>query len=232
MIDIHSHILPHIDDGAKSFQESIAMAKLAVADGVEIMVATPHLNEKMYDPETIISRAEHLQYLLEKQSIPLTIMTGADVNVVFKPEQVRDFTINDTEYILIEFPHSRLLNNARDIVQSFVREGMKPIITHPERNPSITDNPELLLDLLGENIYVQVTSGSVTGEFGRKIKSCANYLLKKGVVDVLASDSHSSSWRKPGLSEGLKAAAEIIGDEAAQKLVFNNPLKIIAGNRF
>ncbi len=230
MIDIHSHILPYIDDGAKSFDEAVAMARLAVADGVKVMVATPHLNESIYSPAKISGRVEHLTYLLRKKNIPLTIMIGADVNVVFRAEQVGDFTINGTKYILIEFPHSRLLKNASDIVQSYVQTGLKPIITHPERNPSITANPDLLFDLLGDNIYVQVTSGSLTGEFGRKVQACANHLLRAGEVELLASDAHSSTWRQPGLSKGMKAAAEIVGEAAAHKMVSSNPFKIISGN--
>ncbi|WP_035248005.1 tyrosine-protein phosphatase [Desulfogranum mediterraneum] len=229
MIDIHCHILPDIDDGPRTFEESLAMARLAAADGVVVVVATPHLNEKLYPQLEISRRASWLRHLLRTEKIPLSILCGADVNVVFAAEQVKDFTINDTDYILVEFPHTHLPGNAREILFQYRVNGLKPIITHPERNPSIMARPELLLELLNEGIYVQLTAGSVTGDFGRDAQRCAHHLLRAGVVDVLASDGHSSSYRKPLLSGGMEAAAEIVGREAAREMVFSNPVKIISG---
>jgi protein-tyrosine phosphatase len=229
MIDLHCHILPDIDDGPKTLNESMAMARMAAADGIAVIVATPHVNEKLYDPVEITRRVSLLNLQLRKEDIPLTIMPGADVSVVFKPAQVQGFTINDTEYILVEFPHSHLPATAKDILSQFVGHGYKPIITHPERNPSISANPELLLNLSGENIYVQVTAGSLTGEFGKKAQQCAQYLLRAGVVDVIATDAHSAKYRKPILSKGMQAAAEIVGLPEAQRMVFGTPVKIISG---
>lgn len=229
MIDIHCHILPDIDDGPKTFDESMAMARMAAADGIAGIVATPHLNEKMYDHVEISRRVSWLNHLLRQEKIPLSIMRGADVSVVFKPTELQGFTVNDTEYILVEFPHTHLPKNSKDILFDFTANGYKPIITHPERNPSISGNPKLLLDLLGEGIYVQVTAGSLTGEFGKGAQQCAQHLLRAGVVDVIASDAHSSTWRKPQLSSGMKAAAEIVGVDAAQRMVFGTPVKIISG---
>jgi protein-tyrosine phosphatase len=229
MIDIHCHILPDIDDGPKNFDESMAMARMAAADGIAGIVATPHLNEKLYDPAEITRRVAWLNHLLRKEKIPLSIMRGADVSVVFKPTDVQGFTINDTEYILVEFPHTHLPKNSDDILYQFIVNGYKPIITHPERNPSISANPKLLLDLLGDDIYVQVTAGSLTGEFGKESQQCAQHLLRAGVVDVIATDAHSATWRKPLLSSGMQAAAEIVGVDAAQRMVFGTPAKIISG---
>lgn len=232
MIDIHCHILPDIDDGPRTFEESVAMARMAAEDGVDVIVATPHVNEKLYDPAEISRRASWLRHLIRKENIPLTLLTGADVNTVFAPQQVNQFTINETDYILVEFPHTHLPATAKNILFQFRIHGMKPIITHPERNPSIKSNPDLLLELLDDGIFVQVTAGSVVGEFGRGAKKCAHYLLKKGVVDVLASDGHSTKYRKPLLSQGIKGASTIIGEEQARKLVFTNPMKIIANMSF
>lgn len=229
MIDIHCHILPDIDDGPKNFDESMAMARMAAADGIAGIVATPHLNVKMYDPVEISRRVYWLNHLLRQEKIPLSIMRGADVSVVFRPTELQGFTINDTEYILVEFPHTHLPKNSKDILFDFTANGYKPIITHPERNPSISGNPKLLLDLLGEGIYVQVTAGSLNGEFGKGVQQCAQHLLRAGVVDVIASDAHSYTWRKPQLSSGMKAAAEIVGVDAAQRMVFGTPAKIISG---
>ena len=229
MIDIHCHILPDIDDGPKTFAESVAMARIAAQDGIACIVATPHLNEKLYDPVEITRRVAWLNHLLRQEKLPLTIMAGADVSVVFRPDQVAGFTINETSYILVEFPHSHLPKNAKDILFQFVVSGYKPIITHPERNPTITGNPRALLDLLGDDMYVQITAGSLTGEFGKDCRQCAVHLLQAGAVDVIASDGHSTTYRKPVLSGGMQVAAEVVGAEAAQRMVFSTPARIIAG---
>jgi len=229
MIDLHCHILPDIDDGPKTFDQSVAMARMAAADGIAVIVATPHLNEKLYDPAEIEQRVSRLNQLLQTERIPISIMAGADVSVVFKPDQVRGFTINETDYILVEFPHTHLPKFAAEILAQFVASGFKPIITHPERNPSINAQPKLLLDLLAEHIYVQVTAGSLTGDFGLAPQQCAQHLLRAGVVDIIATDAHSATWRKPLLSPGARAAAEIVGQQAAQRMVFGTPMRIISG---
>jgi len=229
MIDIHCHILPDIDDGPKTFEESVAMAKMAAEDGIAAIVATPHLNEKLYDPAEISRRVHWLNHLLRTEKVPVSILQGADVSVVFRPKQVQGFSINDTEYILIEFPHTHLPWNAREIISNFIDYGYKPIITHPERNPTIKTNPKALLEVLMDSCYVQVTAGSLVGEFGKTAKDCAVYLLKAGVVDVLATDAHSTTFRKPCLSAGLAVAEQIVGTDCAQQMVFGTPAKVIAG---
>jgi protein-tyrosine phosphatase len=229
MIDIHCHILPDIDDGPKTFDESVAMARMAVDDGITGIVATPHLNEVLYNPVEISRRVFWLRHLLRKEKIPVSVMPGADVSVLFKPDQIEGFTINGTRYILIEFPHTHLPRNADEILFQFLVKGYKPIITHPERNPSISNHPDLLTHLLGDNMYVQITAGSLTGNFGKDARRCAEHLLRAGVVDVIATDAHSIGHRKPRLSEGMRAAAEIVGPERARQMVFDTPTKIISG---
>jgi protein-tyrosine phosphatase len=229
MIDIHCHILPDIDDGPKTFDQSVAMARMAAEDGIAAIVATPHLNERLYDPNEISRRVYWLNHLLRINKVPVSILRGADVSVLFRPKQLEGFTINDTRYILVEFPPTRLPRSAAEILLQFVVNGLKPIITHPERNPSISANPHLLPQLLGDNMYVQITSGSLTGEFGKDAQKCAEHLLRAGVVDVIATDAHSTTYRKPRLSSGFQAAADIIGLESAKRMVFGNPMKIISG---
>ncbi len=227
MIDIHCHILPDIDDGPKTFEESVAMAKIAAKDGITVTVATPHLNKKLYDHAEISRRVFWLRHLLRKEKVDLQIVTGADVSTIFSSENLHKFTINSSSYILIEFPHSHLPLNAKDILYQYRIHGFNPIITHPERNPSIMNKPKILLDLLQDGVYVQVTAGSLLGEFGQESLHCVNFLMEKGVVDVLATDAHSASWRKPILSEGLRAAIDIVGVEEAMKMVWGTPKKII-----
>ena len=229
MIDIHCHILPDIDDGPKTFDESLAMARIAAEDGITGIVATPHLNERLYSPAEISRRVSSLRLMLRKENIPLSIMMGADVSVLFRPDQVEGFIINGTNYILIEFAHSHLPRNADAILFQFLVKGFWPIITHPERNPSISADPNLLRQLLGDKIYVQITAASLTGDFGNEARHCAEYLLRAGVVDVIATDAHSSTKRKPILSEGMRAAAKFVGPQRARQMVVDAPTKIIRG---
>ena len=229
MLDIHCHILPDIDDGPKTFDESVAMVRMAAADGITGIVATPHLNEELYDPVEISRRVSWLRHLLRKENIGVSIMHGADVSVLFRPDQVEGFTLNGTRYILLEFPHTHLPRNADEILFQFLVKDYKPIITHPERNPSISANPQLLKNLVCDNMYVQITAGSLIGKFGRDAQQCAEHLLREGLVDVIATDAHSTGHRKPRLSDGMHAAAKIVGPDRAREMVFETPSKIVAG---
>lgn len=229
MIDIHCHILPGIDDGPSGFSQAVKMAKIAVRDGISKIVATPHIVDDKQSIENINKCLNQLNSLLKEQNIELEVIKGGENSAILDPSLFKNFTISNTSYVLIEFPHSHLPKSAIDILFRIKNAGYSPIISHPERNQSIIENPELLLKLLDVNVLVQVTADSLTGEFGREIKMSARYLLKKGVVNVLATDAHDASFRKPILSAGLKAAAKILGKEKASRLVYKNPAAIIRG---
>ncbi len=229
MIDIHCHILPDIDDGPQTFDESLEMARIAADDGIRVIVATPHVNEVLYDTVEVSRRASWLKHLLRLEKVGVQLATGGDVSTIFCSDQVKGFTINHTDYILVEFPHSHLPINAAEILFNYLINGLNPIITHPERNPSIARDPRLLFDLLQDGVYVQITAGSIVGEFGQDARLCAVELLRVGVVDVIATDAHSSTWRRPILSKGVRAAARIVGEEKAHQMVQGTPEKILAG---
>lgn len=229
MIDIHCHILPGIDDGAKTMDEAVAMATLAAADGILTIVATPHVNNTLHPPEEIALLVQELNTELRQRKIAVNIVAGADVSSLIPAQHAAGYAINGSRYMLLEFPHTHLPKTARDTLFQLNTHGITPIITHPERNPSIASDPGLLLDLLTSNALVQVTADSLTGEFGDQARQCAEYLLKKNAVHFIASDAHSTTSRRPQLSHGLKAAAKIIGDIAAERLVMTNPLAVVSG---
>lgn len=228
MIDIHCHILPAIDDGPTDLDAAVAMARLAVADGITTIVATPHLNNQIYDQREIGDRLAVLAEAVQREGLTLQLFAGADVSAMLPPPALRPFTLSRSRYLLVEFPHAYLPGNAREILYDFVAHGFWPIITHPERNGSVVRNPELLLDLLGDTIFVQLTAGSLTGDFGPAAEACAHHLLRRGAVHFLATDAHSSIRRPPLLSAGLAVAAEIIGREEAMRLVTHNPAAVLA----
>jgi protein-tyrosine phosphatase len=223
MIDLHCHILPGIDDGPVDMQTSIDMARIAAEDGIETIVATPHIKDILHSTFKLGALVFRLNNHLEHQNIPVNVLLGADVFALLNPSCLKDYTINNSRYILIEFPHNYLPSNSKEILFALAMQGFCPIITHPERNLAIMKKVDLLLDMLHSNVLVQITAGSLTGEFGRDEQACANYLLQKDAVHFIATDAHSTDIRRPVLSDGLKRAEKIIGKERAKKLVCDNP---------
>ena len=229
MIDIHCHILHGIDDGPSTIEESIEMARIAYRDGITKIVATPHIRDSRHHGGVIVEKVNLLNTLLRDKHIPVEILQGADVSAQIAGGGLSDYTINQTKYILIEFPHMFLPKNARDLLFRMRAGGYYPIITHPERNLSVISHPELLFEMLETGTFVQVTAESLTGSFGIDIQQCACHLLKKGVVTFLATDAHSSTQRPPVLSDGLRVAEKKIGKEKAAALVTTNPEKVLRG---
>ncbi len=233
MIDIHCHILPGIDDGSKDFEESIKMAFFAAEEGVRTIVATPHVDDDSLNSETINDLTMALNHKLKVLSIPIEIIPGAEISYVLPEEFIKNYTINNNGYVLIEFPHSHLPAGAVEKLLAITSHGMKPIIAHPERNPSVIKNPGLLSDLAAETgAAVQVTAASIAGDFGRRIQMCSHHLLKKGIVDLIASDAHSMRFRPPSMNRGLRAAGRLIGRKHVEKLTIENPKAVINGLSF
>jgi protein-tyrosine phosphatase len=229
MVDIHCHILPGIDDGPNDIHESIHMSEIAARDGITTIVATPHVNNALTPLEEIKERIDQLNGSLIDRGIPVEVLQGADVSALIDISLLEGYTINNTKYILIEFPGSHIPLNAGEIIFTLVIKGYRPIISHPERNPSIIRDPGILDGLIQTGALVQVTAESLTGDFGPDIQECVSALLKKGTVNFIATDAHSSSWRRPVLSGGLRMAEKILGKEKAYALVSTNPRAVLAG---
>ncbi len=231
MIDIHCHILPNLDDGPKEISQSIDMARQAAEDGIRTIVATPHIKPPFLPPERILFSLSILNSRLAALGVPITILAGGDVNALLLPPAPGRYVLHKGPYMLLEFPHSHLPSNAREILFGLCARGLVPVITHPERNAGILRNPGRFLDLLDSNIMVQLTAGSLTGYFGRDVAECARFLLRKGVVNFLATDAHATAYRRPILSAGLAVAERVVGKLAARKLVSDNPAAVVAGER-
>ena len=229
MIDIHCHILPGLDDGPCKLDDSLEMAKIAVADGIVRIVATPHINGILHPPALLRERVSLFNETLKNQGIPLEVLPGADASALLDPEILRRYTLNGTDYVLFEFPHSHIPQNAPEQVFKAILAGLKPIITHPERNPTVILRPQVLFDLVEAGALVQCTAESLTGFFGPEVMDCCLFLLKRHSVHFLASDAHSPRHRRPVLSGSVIAAGKIIGRSAARRLVENNPAAVISG---
>ncbi|MEA3545303.1 MAG: CpsB/CapC family capsule biosynthesis tyrosine phosphatase [Thermodesulfobacteriota bacterium] len=228
MIDIHCHILPAIDDGPADLDEALAMARIAAASGTRQIVATPHNGEVLHPPELLSARVTEFNALLQEHGIDLEVLVGAENVFFLSCDLFSHYCINGGRYLLIEFPHDHLPAQANTIIFELLGRGLLPIIAHPERNGSIVQQPNRLLELAAQGALVQLTAGSLAGSFGATVQRCARYLLKQGVVNFLASDGHSATWRPPDLLPGLKVAEKLIGKKTAHKMVVDNPRYVLA----
>jgi protein-tyrosine phosphatase len=178
MIDVHSHILPGLDDGAESMEEALEMARLAVADGIRVMVATPHLfKRKIVELDAINEKRVILEHIdtyrdrLAVEGIALEILPGCEVPLTIEALSLlaedRGLTVNDGKrYILLELPHFSIPPYLEDICFRLQCQGITPIITHPEKHPSIQESPDRLGRLIDQGCLAQLTAGSLTGGFG------------------------------------------------------------------
>ena len=188
MIDLHCHILPGVDDGPQSVDEAVAMAKIAVNDGITHIAATPHILPNSYQAAELLEVFNQLNQQLLDHSVPLTLVMGAEVSFQTPPSMLKGYTINNTAYVLIEFPHSHLPVNAGQIIFNLRVNGYLPIIAHPERNLSVVNDPASIIKLLGDGVYLQVTAASIAGAFGSQVQRCAVKLLKSGKAHLLGTE--------------------------------------------
>lgn len=236
MIDIHCHILPGIDDGAETIEESLEMARMAVADGIRTIVATPHQQNGVYtnSAERIRQHVEQLRTALKEADIPLEILPGADVhidvNTADKIKAGEIMTVNQTgRYFLLEFPAHTVPPNIEKITFDLLLKNITPILTHPERIAEVQENPQRIYDLVASGVLSQITAMSLSGGFGRRAKKCAKTLVQHNLAHIIASDAHSTSSRPPILSEGVKVAGGIVGEDFATAMVTSIPQQIIKG---
>lgn len=231
MVDIHCHILPQVDDGAKSWEIAMEMCRLAAADGIDHMVATPHANERyVYDRAALEATLSKLSQQAREPSFSL----GCDFhfnyenlqNALADPAQ---FAIGETCYMLVELSNWSVPPQVKDYFLRLGEAGIVPVLTHPERNPILQKDPVQVLELVELGALVQITASSLTGNWGETAQKMARWLLQHDTVHVLATDAHDDRNRPPLLSPGAEAAAQICGTEIAEALVDENPRAIVSG---
>lgn len=233
MVDIHCHILPNIDDGARSWEVSEQMCAIAVADGITHIVATPHANPQFeYDRNKF---SELLAELHRRAGGKLKFTLGCDFHISFENVETLfadpgRFLISNTKYLLIELNDYSIPPNYQQLLFRMRSElGVTPILTHPERHPILQSQPEQVLRWVQAGCLVQVTANSLTGNWGRRAKAAALWLLKKRAIHVLATDAHDTRHRPPILSQAREIAAAEVGAAVAAKLVADNPRAIVEG---
>jgi len=208
MIDIHSHIIPEVDDGSSSIEESIKMLKIAREDGVKSIVATPHIfsqHSRIKNIEDLQPTFMELKKSAAEHNVKIDILPGAEVFFVSdlreKLMAYRDvLTINNSDYFLLEFPTDIVFPGSKEYIFELGADGFIPIICHPERNLAFQQNPQLLYQLLQAGALSQIDAGSIRGDFGITAYSTSMDLLKFNLAHIIASDCHDLEFQVPGLS--------------------------------
>ncbi len=231
MIDLHSHILPNLDHGAHDWEEALAMGRIAVADGITVMAATPHVSDVFPNSTAgILAAVEELRERLADAAIPLEMVAGGDYHIdpSLGPDNVLTLN-NNGRYFLLEFPYQVMPPNSDIFVEGLTKKGLTPIVTHPERIFTLHGSEDRLAALISKGALVQVTAGSLAGDFGPDCLRSAVRMLKKGWIHIIATDAHWADDRPPVLSAGRRAAVRYVGEEGARRLVIDNPRAIIEG---
>jgi len=235
MIDLHNHLLPGIDDGAPDLDTALQLAEMAVRHGTTHLVCTPHIHPGRYDntPSTINQALALFQQGLNQHDIPLQVAAAAEVR--FGMELmigVKNKSIpflgqwQGQNVMLLEFPHGEMPFGAERLTAWLLQQSIIPMIAHPERNKGLMRDPNKLNPFIQQGCLLQVTAGSVAGDFGEVAQELAVQWLEKNWVTILASDAHNLEHRPPILTTGLAAASEILGEDAARRLVIDNPWQI------
>ncbi|MEO8290517.1 MAG: CpsB/CapC family capsule biosynthesis tyrosine phosphatase [Gaiellaceae bacterium] len=232
MIDLHAHLLPGLDDGARTFEESRALANRAAAEGITAIAATPHVRADYPTTADVMERAvEDLRTHFRESGIDVEVLHGAEVDLDYaanlEVEELRRLTLAQSgRYLLVECPYGGWPLGIGHSLAELRRAGLTPILAHPERNREIQARTSLLAELVEGGALVQVTSASLDGRLGRSSKATAERLLREGLVHLLASDAHTPDTRDAGLLAAVKAVRD---EKLADYLTVSVPAAIVAG---
>ncbi|RMD86485.1 MAG: hypothetical protein D6813_14870 [Calditrichaeota bacterium] len=233
MIDIHSHVLPKIDDGPQSWEESMAMIRLAQEDGIEEIAITHHiLSNLAYErEEEIIIKFQELQKRIKAENLKIKIHLGSEIYA--QPDMELFHTIstynNNKKYFLVEFPMQGIPKFVADRFFDLVLDGMVPIIAHPERNMSIIKDPQLAFDFVQRGALLQTNAGSLVGRHGDRVRTTAFILMNSQLVHIVASDGHNVHRRPIKLSDAWQVVCQHWGEDRAHLLFRENPRKVLQG---
>lgn len=233
MIDLHSHLIYGVDDGSKDGITSLNMARQYVKSGFKDVVCTPHyLGEGLSKSiESIEKNFESLKKLLKENDIELNLHLGNEVymslDIVKDLFDHKYLTLNDSKYILIEFPANDVPLYSDDVFYELELKGYIPIIAHPERNSRIIEDPQILYKFLARGALAQLNLHSLTGLYGERAYKTANRLLKHNLIQLIGTDSHSDRVRSPKVSDALKKLENVISKDDFVKLTEINPKKVL-----
>ena len=235
MVDIHCHILPGLDDGSDNFEESLRMARLAVNGGTTAVVTTPHSNipgsYQNYFGKEYAEKFKEFNLRLKAENIPLKIYPGneifADENVVELVKNKKLLTLNNSDYLLVEFDFVEHSASVYDKLETYIAEGFIPVVAHPERYAFVIEDDFAPYRLKEMGCLLQVNKGSLKGSFGRGAYYVSHEILRRELADVVASDAHSPYMRTPYLADAYEMISEIYSEDYAELLLTENPENIL-----
>jgi protein-tyrosine phosphatase len=232
MIDLHTHILPGIDDGARTLEDAIGMAWAAVADGIRAVAATPHVRDdwptSAADMERLVA---DVREALESAGIPLQVLPGGEIALDrldrLEARELERFGLGgNPDFLLVEFPYYGWPLGLAHRVTELRSRGVTAVLAHPERNADVQARPERLRPFVADGALCQITAASIDGRLGRRPRAAGLELVEAGLAHLLASDAHTPDVR--GI--GMGAAARALGDDAlARWLTYDVPAAIVAG---
>jgi protein-tyrosine phosphatase len=239
MIDIHCHLLPGIDDGPATLEDALALARALVADGITQVVATPHVYPGRYESRRSSIGEEHQAFvnLLRKEDIPLTVLWAGEVRLT--PEALDLMVMDELPFLgevggfrimLLEMPDGQVPLGAERFVKHLLSAHIRPVLVHPERNRGVMENIERLAPLVEIGCFVQVTAGSLVGQFGAKAQAVAAELLERSWVQAVASDAHNLSGRRPRMRDASDWLIKHHGAAVARELTVLGPVGLCANN--
>lgn len=233
MIDIHCHILPQVDDGSKSLEESIEMAKIAQSEGIKNIINTSH-----YHPDFKYKSGEELRKIikdfnekLKMENIDIEILLGNELyftdDLLCNFEKLEFHSLNNSKYILVEFSPNNFPKNLVDIVYELNLKNYVPILAHVERYPKVQENPNIIYDCINEGALVQINGASIMGKNGREAEKASKIFLENNMVHFIATDAHSSTKRRPLIKEVYVYISKQYGEETAKKIFKENQQSIL-----
>ena len=241
MYDLHAHILPGVDDGPSTIEDSIAIARIATAGGTRVMLATPHRKDvtELSSVQHIRDLTAKLQRRIHDENIPLTLTLGMENHIDDAlPEDAaagKALTMNGSRYILVEMPFFGSIAEhdfVEDALLGIQAQGLTPVFAHPERIEAFQQQPELLERYINMGMLSQLTRGSLLGHWGEEVRQFSLDLLRQGMAHIISSDTHSPHPpRTPELGEALKIATEIVGCQKAKAMVNDTPRAILEDTR-
>lgn len=235
MFDLHSHILPAMDDGAKDMGMSLAMLQMAVDNGTKGIVATPHVIEGKWLPtwDKIITECNMLQEVALAAGIKIPIFPGGEIaihlDILDLLKGPGAYCINSGKYILVELPAAHIPNFIDDFFFTLQARGITPIIAHPERHPDLGKNPEILVEWINRGVLTQVNGTSITGRMGKRIMATAELFLVNKMVHIIGSDAHRIHDRNTNLTSAVARMTQLIGAKATQEIIVVNSNNILFG---
>lgn len=232
-IDMHCHILPGVDDGAKDVDEMKEMLKIAYSEGIRCIIATPHHHPRRgkEPPEVLRRQAAILRDAAHEIDEHFRIYLGTEIffgqDIPDKLKQGRVLTMNRRNYVLVEFSPSEPFAYIKQSLQQLQMEGYEVILAHAERYSCLTDSPELAEQIGDMGILIQVNAGSITGDSGRKVKKFVKYLMDEDLVFCVGTDAHSCRTRAPRMRKASEHVRKKYGDEYARKIFYDNAKKML-----